>query len=216
LFRNGQLYLINTVEKAHPMLRPHHHRQLKSLGVKMIAYRASDVSGNPGAGLHSIRRVLESAERSRRTQMSSQWQPTTYYGPYGKMNAACPATTQQLDMYMASDVGYSRGVSDVAASASTVIDVAAVERELTYMLNVANVLYEDQVNVFLRAKTFDVRTAVGASDYSWNMDAYTTGCQATIDEYGASYPDEPELFYSLLSFRWWAGNTLFPSRESVQ
>ena len=81
-----------------------------------------------------------------------EWvRPTTYKGPYGKMNSKCPTTRKAIDIGVAADAGYCGKVGN---------DIDSVEADIVQMINLANTIYSDQANIFLRLRTIKVNRSV--------------------------------------------------------
>ena len=83
---------------------------------------------------------------------------STYLGPYGKASG-CPGTQQKLKMGLAADAGFYTGVSGTSAS-SGADKVAAY---INNMINIANVIYADQFNVFLSIGEYVMYSTTNAS-----------------------------------------------------
>jgi hypothetical protein len=144
------------------------HRDLRRLlnnkkKETMVAYLHSqdahpDVQSDTASTWHKTRRVLKAMAKRRRKKQQQQStrflgnamgvplqeQVTTYKGPYGTA-PGCPATVQKMTMGLAADAGFYTGVSGTAASSGADVVAAYINN----MINVANVIYVDQFNVFL-------------------------------------------------------------------
>jgi hypothetical protein len=97
-----------------------------------------------------------------------QEQVTTYQGPYGTASG-CPATVQKIRMGLAADAGFYTGVSGTSASSGANLVAAYINN----MINVANVIYVDQFNVFLSIGEYLMYSSSSASPTfsggNWNQ-----------------------------------------------
>ena len=122
----------------------------------MVAYSHGrdahpSVTSDAESSWHQTRRVLhEMSQRRRRRRLGNamgvpvQEQISTYLGPYGTASG-CPATVQKMKMGLAADAGFYTGVSGTAASSGADLVAAYINN----MINLANVIFVDQFNIFL-------------------------------------------------------------------
>ena len=181
----------NDTDERHRRIRANAARKLG--GVKMVAYRhtaPAKMQSDSEEGqdpYHHVRRLLAGsrntiAARSRQlgTPMAKQLRDTvsTYQGPYGTA-AGCPARQQKVTMGVAVDAGFYAAVSGSSSSSSYADRVHAY---VTNIINIANVIYADQINVFLVAGDYIMKTTAPNSATSWNQKPYAADRQE--DQHG--------------------------------
>ena len=176
-YLRGDLLVVEPTESAlghspdHPDVR-----RLANAGHKMVAYMheadAHDRHQKSGPFRRMRRLVQEHAKRHAHELMRSQdknqrrrhlalmpsWLRNSigvYKGAYGRMSGTdgintvtCPAIQQVMKMGIACDAGFYQAVT--GATTSNTANDRKVVVLITNIMNVANVLYTDQINVFVQ------------------------------------------------------------------
>ena len=128
------------------------------------------------AGWHSTRRILTAMSSVTPRSLNAMGKPVrdsvaTYKGVYGKASG-CPATQQKLTIGMAADAGFYIGVNALypLRDSQGADNVAAY---INNVINMANVIYADQFNVFLAIGEYIMYSGTSLSPTwaggSWNQ-----------------------------------------------
>ena len=139
------------------------------------------------------RRLLESMshkmtkKRKRRNLSNTMGKPlrdsiSTYLGPYGTASG-CPVTMQKLRMGLAVDAGFYVGVGG-STSPSAGDKVAAY---INNMMNLANVIYVDQFNVFLAIGEYVMYSRTSSSP-NWSGGTWNQSPQGMTSSGGVGTP----------------------------
>lgn len=125
-------------------------RKLSNENVNQVGYWISNVND-----------YRKEDQRKLASLIPKSYWPSLYRGPYEKMHSYCPSTTRQIACGLAADYGYS-----LAISGGSTINKATVESSLVQLINIVNVLYTDQMNVYV--KLGEIYICTGKGGPAWN------------------------------------------------
>eukprot|EP00948_MAST-09A_sp_MAST-9A-sp1_P001046 g1046.t1 len=116
---------------------------------------------------------------------NSDYIPNTYRGPYG-VYRGCPSSPYSISLGLALDVGFVNSFSSVARA----------EAYAQSMVQIANVIYKDQMNVEVKLTSLVTYTSTGSNTPSWNEAPSRPGYRTCQTEYNTK----------LNQFQSWVGN----------
>lgn len=160
-----------------------HHRRLLDLGTRHVAHRHGVDRITPEREdpiSHHVDHILSRHEElrkhnwNRRLALMPEWMRNsvgTFDGAYGRMHSDCPASQKKIKLGVACDAGFYQAVSGGSAATGA----AAVAAYVTQLVQIVNVLYTDQINVFIElADVYMFSTAAANPTWTggdWNLDS---------------------------------------------
>ena len=176
-YLEGDLLVVEPTQAA-LQHSPHHTdvRRLSKLGHTMVAYRhhadASEEHKSTSASFQKMRSLIQGQvvrnvnvhpvgkklRTSRNLALMPAWLRNSlgvYKGAYGRMSGkgsqgtvTCPAIQQRMKMGIATDAGFYQGVAGSAQSNQ--VNDKKVMVMITNIMQISNVLFTDQINVFVQ------------------------------------------------------------------